>query len=199
MSNYHLESGAAHDASALAVNQGGEADGVLAGAVGGPHDGRDDVVEGVDLVVVNHGAVMLERNGVERTFVFVSVSSRKLHGTEFVESIVWKAHLIGNLSRVERVEAGQPVAAVAEGEVGGRVHVGLRGEQVVGVLEHAAEHEARPRPHLLRDARQQVGGRHLPRPVGAAGVQPAVRVLLPRLGVAAVAAAAAARRAHLVP
>ena len=65
--NHHLESGAAHDASALAVNQGGEADGVLAGAVGGPHDGRDDVVERVDLVVVNHCAVMLERNGVERT------------------------------------------------------------------------------------------------------------------------------------
>ena len=41
----------------------------------------------------------------------------------------------------------------------------------------------------------------LARPVGAAGgpVQQAVRVLLPRLRVAAVAAAAPARRAHLVP
>ena len=45
-------------------------------------------------------------------------------------------YLIGDLSRVERVEAGQSVAAVgAEGQVGGRVHVGLRGEQLVGVLE----------------------------------------------------------------
>ena len=59
---HYLESRAAHDAPPLAVDEGGEADGVLAGAVGCADDGRDHVVEGVHLVVVDHSAVKLHKN-----------------------------------------------------------------------------------------------------------------------------------------
>ena len=58
----YLEPPAADDAPALPVDEGGEPDGLLARAVGRPHDGLDDVLEGVHLVVVDYGAVELERN-----------------------------------------------------------------------------------------------------------------------------------------
>ena len=58
-------------------------------------------------------------------------------------------------------------AVGAEGQVRRWVHVGLRRQQLVRVLEHAAEHQSRPLDDLVGDARQQVGRGDVGCPAGA--------------------------------